>query len=171
MPQGVQLFSGVTTVSMNGTSGTTLFTAPSAGGVIACRVILNRLVIRRSGGWSTTGNMAVTQTSSTGGQNVLSLLQVPANYLAVAHPIVDHPTALAPGYIPNVPITPVAVVVSATSDNFESPGNIAVSGTLGGLLMRNFYVGPGDTIDLRFFANPTNGTANVYYSFTVITEI
>lgn len=173
MPQGVQLFRGAVSAAADGSTATTLFTAPSAGGIIACRAILNRLMFQRSTGWSNTAYMTITLNSTNGSQSVLCHQQIQANFYCYSHPIIDHNDPMpgtSSGYSSPSPSHAYLVGSGGSNTNFTDIGYTSFLGNTNGINMRAFYLGPGDSVLFRCNAPSTSTNLNVAYSFTVITE-
>lgn len=183
MPQTIALQRGTTTVSTDNVTSVTLFT--QSGG-IATRVILNQLGFFFSGSPTAGLIHAVVLHTVSGGQTfMLGILRDTDRRRSYQFP---------PGASSNSAFlgsaTQTAASTSAVWSNFPimsgtgstGVGSSDASGVITdystgtsakySMMPSNFYMGPGDSITMKIFAEVSGGptTANISYSFTTITE-
>lgn len=171
MAQGVQLFRGTTSVTADGSTPSTLFTLT---GVTAARIILNQLVVQKSNSWgSSFPYLLLTLNSANSYSSPLWMSRGPQNYYSYCAQIIDHPVGVNPvngSYLANaLPGNAVFATSLSSAPYFTDSSSIGNFGYTDGYPVRNFYMGPSDSVTVRFYAGNA-GSANVGYSFTAITE-
>jgi hypothetical protein len=189
MPQTIALQRGTTTLTGDGTTSVTLFT--QSGG-IATRVIVNQLSFFFSSALDANADMrGIVYHQSSGGQgSVLGILkntQGTTSLKAVQFPVGSFTNNPWTGLSPTATALPFMGVpyigsTNATEDMLTSPtGSVnntysSTSNERGSAITQNFYIGPGDSIRIKFNARTnvndvsTPTTVNIGYSFTTITE-
>jgi len=182
MAQTIALQRGSTTVASSGGSSVTLFT--QSGGT-ATRVIINGLSIKNT--QSSSGNVAYLAVAQSGGTVFwgVAIKSISSVYSMAGIDFYPGVSNISGAQRSSTQYSQTGALVWGTSSTSifpanDNPGSYNIISTDNGASIvsqqsnfehcpQQFWIGSGDAVIMRFFAN-SGGTATIGYSFTTITE-